>query len=1152
MIVDPKVIIKLFNEYLEGDNKKVKGDYSSFEAFIASRKGKKEPYFDGYAKADSIDLTKLAKTVDGDYNADDIVNKKYAELLVYLAKEPPLTVRNTKASLTEYIRPLLSALITKEAYLNIKPVDKAVIATESKKTENAYVTFISTEDIEKLNELLTTTGNGMLRTNEKIRKTKPLAKFWTVFRKYLLPPVLVGGAAATAGWLTTMFVQAGTNILWTGSVAGTALSFGALGVAGTLGVIGAVKAAKAFTRLYYERKYGRTAKKNDALLNELNEFDEEHITSYDDLVKTAGALPIVKLMELIRKKDELILKRRGLASWLNPLTRTMNRNRLHELMRYKQKLADIDAADPSYSKLKLLEKHLDTFLLANMENYFKQTRRTKNKAKFQNADIEAKHVMHSKKLVDVRSYINKRLAEIASLHVFGANADPTLIIEAADMRKVQKTEGKTSKKTKKAAKPEVKKDKPVKHKVNGKTLYVKDGKIYTDEECKTITTAYTLKHGAPVKTETDKPKTELDKVLEEIDKLISIKDEKEIKKMTYSEQVEYFDKLIALKNKQLQAAIKAGGFESEMLFKAYQESINAEIADLEAKRKEAVAKLTEEESIVVKTVKLGLIKKLEFKYNKVTGLVDSVITAGYTSASHNGEVGWISKDSKYFIDNKGNVTVVSDELQNGLRTITVAGAKREIKYKYKTDDGSVVSITTSGFTVKTYEGKEGWVSADGRVFINKDAKTKVIPLKKVSADDGATLYLNETTKELFTDVDGAKPVKKDTYFIDAADNVLAVWEVKVVKDEAEKVAYNRQTKKFYKEDKKTILTDIEIVGGEFVRKTISALIEKTYGSDKVWVDPTSKKVYKNNAGKAGDELADLTYNGTEVIEKVKTRKKSPKEIVEEQETTVKAIDGTEVKVKAKVKVVEGKDPQIVEILEVLTAGYKLNDKGEVIKATTTKKKKTAKIEEQETTVKATDGTEVKVKAKVKVVEGKDPQIVEILEVLTADYKLNDKGEVEKIVVTETVETKTAEVNKTTIQFKAKYKDGKIIEVLAVETEGFTETIVKGSKCWTNGTIYIYAQPKADGTLHTQINPAKKGKDETDKIETITIGSGVTATTIEVKVDEKGNILEILTPGYTKGIHEGRDGWLNKKGTMFVRVDKSFVRITIKKASKERN
>ena len=153
MIVDPKVIIKLFNEYLEGDNKKVKGDYSSFEAFIASRKGKKEPYFDGYAKADSIDLTKLAKTVDGDYNADDIVNKKYAELLVYLAKEPPLTVRNTKASLTEYIRPLLSALITKEAYLNIKPVDKAVIATESKKTENAYVTFISTEDIEKLNEL---------------------------------------------------------------------------------------------------------------------------------------------------------------------------------------------------------------------------------------------------------------------------------------------------------------------------------------------------------------------------------------------------------------------------------------------------------------------------------------------------------------------------------------------------------------------------------------------------------------------------------------------------------------------------------------------------------------------------------------------------------------------------------------------------------------------------------------------------------------------------------------------------------------------------------------------------------------------------------------------------------------------------------------
>lgn len=237
--------------------------------------------------------------------------------------------------------------------------------------------------------------------NPKLRKMKSKTNW--VAKKVVVPTIITATLAGLAGCVIGgIGAIAGSSILWSGNVLLGFASVGGLGAIAGLALTPTIILLKnGITRLYYKSKYGTKNAMNLKNLVDSGVSKVDEIESKSELEN----LPILKLINKIEESESKLIKFKKSGS-KNPFKkmsayfrRKTNRNRIHELIAFKNMLAKRAEVDGIDAK----EKQAYDAMLGYINNFIENDEirnyalSIEKNSVIENLDIFARNLLSSKK-----------------------------------------------------------------------------------------------------------------------------------------------------------------------------------------------------------------------------------------------------------------------------------------------------------------------------------------------------------------------------------------------------------------------------------------------------------------------------------------------------------------------------------------------------------------------------------------------------------------------------------------------------------------------------------------------------------------------------------------------------------------------------------
>lgn len=207
-------------------------------------------------------------------------------------------------------------------------------------------------DADSAKELVETFNLG--ETNPKIKKLKGKTNF--VLKKLVMPTLITAALAAVAGVIIGgVAAIAGSSIFWSGNIGlGIASIASVSALAGVVLAPTIILSKNRITREHYRKKYGTKKALNFKMLADSDVTKAEDIATNPELTN----LPIKKLISKIEDTESKLIQYAKSGS-KNPFKlmaayfrRKTNRNRIHELMAFKDMLAEKADEDGLEAKVK--------------------------------------------------------------------------------------------------------------------------------------------------------------------------------------------------------------------------------------------------------------------------------------------------------------------------------------------------------------------------------------------------------------------------------------------------------------------------------------------------------------------------------------------------------------------------------------------------------------------------------------------------------------------------------------------------------------------------------------------------------------------------------------------------------------------------------
>ena len=256
-------------------------------------------------------------------------------------------------------------------------------------------------------------------------------------KKVLLPATIVGlvGAAAGVG-LAFSGLTAGASVFWTGSIAATIRTLASIGLVGGFGLtVGGLIAGNQITKAIHRRALNKhKGWTNEEVLQTLNgDYSYENIKSLTNLPVNAFINKIIETQNKIRNSHNPIA---------NYFRRRRNRNRLHSLASFEDKLRNSKNADTDkVGVTNALLNYIEEFRQTNLENSYARRLLTGKKV-FEDADIYGKHNpnLGTRKNVKkdkeaVYSRVRELMPKFVESHIFGNGKSDALNYEQLGINK---------------------------------------------------------------------------------------------------------------------------------------------------------------------------------------------------------------------------------------------------------------------------------------------------------------------------------------------------------------------------------------------------------------------------------------------------------------------------------------------------------------------------------------------------------------------------------------------------------------------------------------------------------------------------------------------------------------------------------------------
>ena len=238
-------------------------------------------------------------------------------------------------------------------------------------------------------------------TNPKIKKLKGKTNW--VLKKLVVPTIVTALVATVAGGIIGgVAAIAGSSILWSGNIGlGIASVASYAGIGGLILTPTIILSKNGITREHYRKKYGTKKALNFKMLQDSGITKVEEIESNPNLVN----LPIKELIDKIEDTESKLIQHAKSKS-KNPFKnlqayfrRKTNRNRIHELIDFKDllaKKAEEDGVDAKVKKsYEAMLGYIDDFIKNDeIQNYALSIETNKV---IQNADIYARSQLTSKR-----------------------------------------------------------------------------------------------------------------------------------------------------------------------------------------------------------------------------------------------------------------------------------------------------------------------------------------------------------------------------------------------------------------------------------------------------------------------------------------------------------------------------------------------------------------------------------------------------------------------------------------------------------------------------------------------------------------------------------------------------------------------------------
>lgn len=286
-----------------------------------------------------------------------------------------------------YRNVIIDSVVTKEGFL--QDLTRALIVG------NVKLNF----DADSAKELVETFNLG--ETNPKIKKLKGKTNF--VLKKIVMPTLITAALAAVAGVIIGgVAAIAGSSIFWSGNIGlGIASIASVSALAGVVLAPTVILLKNRITREHYRKKYGTKKALNFKMLADSDVTKAEDIATNPKLTN----LPIKKLINKIEDTESKLIQYAKSGS-KNPFKlmaayfrRKTNRNRIHELMAFKDLLAKKAKEDGLEAKVKTSYEamlgYIDSFVENDeIKNYALSIERD---GVIHNLDIYARNQLTTKK-----------------------------------------------------------------------------------------------------------------------------------------------------------------------------------------------------------------------------------------------------------------------------------------------------------------------------------------------------------------------------------------------------------------------------------------------------------------------------------------------------------------------------------------------------------------------------------------------------------------------------------------------------------------------------------------------------------------------------------------------------------------------------------